>query len=232
MSDFGSLFRLSEKKGVLSWIAGLLLILTLGWGLYKEWKAAPTATPADTVRSISPRSTRRDSSSGRHAASFRIDRVQVTPVDFTIPTGLFIELSNSGWGTGSAELLVDLGASSIDSLEIRPAEAVSLLSGGSGGTSVKVALTNVSAGERVYLYALTSAPVFREIVLNPMDAGYQQRITFEEVRRNGDSASALPRAFRNFLWVIASIFVIVLAILAIKIVADVYSWLLRKMSSN
>lgn len=202
MVDVSGLPQLSRRRGFLGGLAAVVLIAAAVFSIYRELRKPDEKSPppAPAVEPVKDSSARRGG-----APSIDIERVQLTPVDFALPSAFFVEVRNSGLGPGDAELLIDFGPAVIDSLEYRPTGVMRITSGGRGTNAVKALVHNLSENESLYLYAFISVPRFRDITLNPIGGGLQKHLTIADVERQG--LVRLPGAFKTFLWIFLAVMI-------------------------
>ena len=204
-----SFLRAVERLATAKGITTLLVIALVGFFV---WRNVDVISEVTFRIDRTPAERRADSVSAvRDSAShgfFQVQRAQLVPVDFKLPSAFYAEVENTGQQAGALELLADFGSASIEQFEVLPSQNVQILSGGTGANTLKLHIPHVSPEERVYLYALLTVPSVRALVATAV-GGTRNSLTSSDLQTTGEARRS---GFREFLTVLFGFFLTVMSI--------------------
>jgi len=121
--------------------------------------------------------------------SIRIKDIQLTPLDFDIPSYLYIEIKNEGTkDIRNLKITIELGKSSVEEFEYFPNNEIVLLSDTLDKNLIKLKKYVFAENESVYIYALINQPIFKRILIDGDNIKYAKEYSYVNYlnSENGD----------------------------------------------
>jgi hypothetical protein len=150
----------------------------------------------------------------------------VTPSAFKIPSYFYAEVRNDGPDSAKdVEVIADLGKAQADQIDVKPSDKCSCNTDTKGTSIIRVICTDVAAHESVYLYALTSLPIFQKIIVRSSTSVSPIEYSWSDSQAEKENSWFLSSGMREFLkfmtgaviFVFCVYFVIVVILLMNKI---------------
>lgn len=194
------------KWGIITTI--LVALIGAGTSLYMHFD-----DKALKIEELSEKSIKDDEKKG---ASVSIKKVQLTPVDFDIPSSFFIEIENSHLKMAKdITLVVDFGESKIEKCAFRPNDKSNYEQNGDSYV-LKIKLKELMKNESFYVNCHMSSPLFKKIILSASNVSIDKQLTwtsFKEQEKNPSSTSGLMILFS----ILGGILVVYLFIVLLRV---------------
>lgn len=140
--------------------------------------------------------------------SLNFAKVFVTPVDTTIPSSFYVEISNTGNASAKDfKLNINFGESKAEECEFLPSEIVK--SPGSDGKVIKsITISELAKKQSFYAICATNSPIFKSISVGGGNVEYDKQLTYEDYKKqvNGESISFYEGLLRTILGALAALF--------------------------
>lgn len=111
-------------------------------------------------------------------ASVTIKQIQLTPVDFDIPSSFYIEIENGGMlEAKDIAVLVDFGEAKIEKCSVKPNDKSNIKLNGDEYI-FKLKAAELLKNESLYVNCLVSAPLFKKILVTSGNVGFGKELTY------------------------------------------------------
>lgn len=200
-------------------IAALLLVVLLAtiWVIRPSW--LPWGGPREEPEPTAAKPVATDGNGAGHPR-FVLAELQATPIQFEPPSYLYVEVRNDGHAAGNVDLWMELDGGQFQRVLVQPSPPGLMRSGGAGEGVVRVVVPEVAPGQSVHVYALTTAPRFRRIVLG-QPSGPPTEVTYEASK--GESNQIMAPWMWTIVRIILTVFLVVGAIFMLPVIV----WIIR-----
>jgi len=132
-----------------------------------------------------------------------IKNIQLSPVDFKLPTYFYYEILNTGSQNAYiVEMTVDLGEAVMHKFEIRSISNFNVVTADSGNNLVKVIFDSLNVNESIYCYFLLTMPSFKKINLTSPSMFSDVCYTYDNFQEQDTSKGFFSKGFFVFLQVV------------------------------
>lgn len=131
----------------------------------------------------------------KETTSIHIEEIQLTPVDFDIPSSFYIEISNNWRLANDITVLIDFGKAKTEECAIKPNDELNISISGDEYI-LKVKVKELLKNESLYIYCLISLPAFKKIIVSGGNLTQEKIKTFSEYRSQEDFE---PNAYWSIL---------------------------------
>ena len=123
----------------------------------------------------------------KDSASISIKEVQLTPVDFDIPSSFYIEIENGPHRVASdINVLIDFGEAKIEKYSVKPNDKSNITINGDEYI-LKLKINELLKNESVYVNCLISLPAFKKILVTGGNISIDQELTFASYKSQRES---------------------------------------------
>lgn len=178
--------------------------------------------------STSASQTQKESTNSKSSSNPQLEfgKIILPPAPKELPAIMVFEIANPGTGeTNNIRVSLDLGSSRALGYEILGAKIADPLQPILGTSMLTTIIEKIGPTEHAYLYVYCSQPSFSRITASSPDVHGSIEYKYSDINSSKDSENASD--FKTFLYVILSIFIVVMGIyftiLLIQIL-DKYLW--------
>lgn len=142
-----------------------------------------------------------------------ISRIDLSSRDFNIPSYFYFEVTNKGTKIiQDLNITVDLGKSKYQEFDYSKKIPSKIITDSTDKSFVKIIYPEIKENETIEFYALTSAPTFKNIILNASNMTFDKKYTYDDYLISEKDGVSNEGGFYLFLTVILSIVIVVFAI--------------------
>lgn len=150
----------------------------------------------------------------KETAALTIKKVQLTPVDFDIPSSFYVEIENGGTlEANDLTVLIDFGESKIEKCSVKPNDQSNLQQNGDAYI-YKLGIKELLKNESIYINCHTSLPVFKKILITGGNVGYDKELTYASYKSQLEQEPT--SGWYTFFSILAGIFCVYIFLVIIR----------------
>ncbi len=155
-----------------------------------------------------------ESQDKKKTSSVKIKHVQLTPVDFDIPSSFYLEVENGQHLVAEKiTVLIDFGEAEIDRCSIKPNDQSNIKQNGDNFI-LKLQINELLKNESLYINCLTSLPAFKKVLISGGNIGIDQELTYASYK---EQLEAEPSSgWATFFSILGGLFCVYLFLVIIR----------------
>jgi len=150
----------------------------------------------------------------KESASVTIAKIQLTPVDFDIPSSFYIEIENSYLRVAKdINVLIDFGEAKIEKCSVKPDDKSNITINGDEYI-LKLKAKELLKNESLYVNCLISLPAFKKILVTGGNISIDKELTYASYKSQLEEEPT--SGWSNFFSFLAAIFCIYIFLVIIR----------------
>ena len=142
-----------------------------------------------------------------------ISRIDLSSRDFNIPSYFYFEVTNKGTRTiQELNITVDLGKSKYQEFDYSKKIHSKIITDSTDKSFVKIICSEIKENETIEFYALTSAPIFKNIIFNASNMKFDKKYTYDDYLTSEKDGVLNVGGFYTFFRILLSLLIVVFAI--------------------
>ena len=155
-----------------------------------------------------------ESKNNIESASITIKEVQLTPVDFDIPSSFYLEIENGPhYIAKNISVVIDFGEAKIEKCSIKPNDQSNIKVNGDEYI-FKLKITELLKNESLYINCLIPLPVFKKILVTGGNVSIDKELTFASFKAQREETPT--SGWYKFFSALAALFCIYLFLVIVR----------------